>query len=850
MANGNTRKPSSPTRDALRLFFRNPSSVVALLLILTLAAAAVSGKLFTGAKPSMEQVQSMQDAEEIGDVVDLDVNEWAILDPEKTELKDKFLSPLSDSRVTTEELQDRLKNEVPPDQRDAAFERRVENAAPTYYPLGTDHLGRNVLAQLWAGSTISLTIGFLAVGISVLLGVSLGGIAGFFGRRPVGLPLLITLLSGLIGGIAIPAEAPLAGVVFFAIAGVLFSYQVVVALAGRRFRSVIVFAVIAILSIAIFSYNSYIENSTPEGEILQEARDMEELSKDVLLLTRDLGREKKDAENRLPHAKEAEWFPEQQMQLEMAYRNLYIAEQEYELAKYLAELKMDERLGKEQLERAEHVRGYVKEFGPATGNEDAAERRERQKSEARAAMVASLEKAGNARVERMEKALPAVLATADSVRQAIDAAQEAAALPEDFDASNEAARLERILKAQTALENVKRELLLLHVVEHTAAAGLALEITDKFSVADAKAAIAKRRTELQPEVDGTDEKAKERAAAKLGDLKQAESYLDRVAALDKDLKEKSERSKAWIENGIPEAERERLDGYDYTDLAAQNKQTWDPYYFQVESSVKLLNRRADLRTRYLKKYEAEAKNRFEDAGGVLEAKLLNGEYRYNVYTYTRHFLMYTILIVLLSISALVVAASAQGAAEDIGGPLAAPFIGTISVDDLVMRFTEIMMTIPVIFLILAVLALFKKDVYIVMAVIGLTSWMTMTRFVRAEILSLREQDFIQAARALGVSDFRIVWRHLVPNAISPVLVSATLGVATAVLAESTLSFLGIGAGEDQPTWGQILSNGRSYITDASWLTWIPGVAILITVLSFNLLGEGLREAFNPKLRGR
>ncbi|MCA8945857.1 MAG: ABC transporter permease, partial [Planctomycetes bacterium] len=115
---------------------------------------------------------------------------------------------------------------------------------------------------------------------------------------------------------------------------------------------------------------------------------------------------------------------------------------------------------------------------------------------------------------------------------------------------------------------------------------------------------------------------------------------------------------------------------------------------------------------------------------------------------------------------------------------------------------------------------------------------------------LREQDFIQAARSLGVSDFRIIWRHLVPNAISPVLVSATLGVATAVLAESTLSFLGIGAGPDQPTWGQILSNGRAYITDAAWLTWIPGIAILITVLSFNLLGEGLREAFNPKLRGR
>lgn len=160
------------------------------------------------------------------------------------------------------------------------------------------------------------------------------------------------------------------------------------------------------------------------------------------------------------------------------------------------------------------------------------------------------------------------------------------------------------------------------------------------------------------------------------------------------------------------------------------------------------------------------------------------------------------------------------------------------------------MTIPVLFLILMVLALFERDVYIVMAVIGLTSWMGTTRFVRAEILSLREQDFIQAARSLGVSDFRIIWRHLVPNAISPVLVSATIGVAGAVLVESTLSFLGIGAGPDQDTWGKILANGREFLQDAPWLTWIPGIAILITVLSFNLLGEGLREAFNPKLRGR
>jgi ABC-type dipeptide/oligopeptide/nickel transport system permease subunit len=313
-----------------------------------------------------------------------------------------------------------------------------------------------------------------------------------------------------------------------------------------------------------------------------------------------------------------------------------------------------------------------------------------------------------------------------------------------------------------------------------------------------------------------------------------------------------ERRVAWIikpEAELSDGQKEELKAlrkFDYTATATPR----DPYFSAVESSETLLNRRADLRANYLKKYEADAKNRFDGNNGLLEAKLQSGAFRYQTYRITRHFITITILILMLVVSALLAAAAAQGAAEDIKGLLAKPFIPTISVDDLVMRFTEIMLTIPTIYLILAVLALFQKDVYIVMAVIGLTSWMGTTRFVRAEILSLREQDFIQAARALGVSDFRIVWRHLVPNAISPVLVSATIGVAGAVLAESTLSFLGIGAAPDQPTWGQILSTGRAYITDYSWLTWIPGIAILITVLSFNLLGEGLREAFNPKLRGR
>jgi peptide/nickel transport system permease protein len=137
-----------------------------------------------------------------------------------------------------------------------------------------------------------------------------------------------------------------------------------------------------------------------------------------------------------------------------------------------------------------------------------------------------------------------------------------------------------------------------------------------------------------------------------------------------------------------------------------------------------------------------------------------------------------------------------------------------------------------------------------MAVIGLTSWMGTTRFVRAEFLSLREQDFVAAAQALGLSSGRIIFRYLMPNAIAPVLVSATLGIAGAIMTEAGLSFLGFGVPPPHATWGNILSDGKRFLFDAPWLTLIPGCSVLVVVLAFNLFGEGLREAFNPKLRER
>jgi len=175
---------------------------------------------------------------------------------------------------------------------------------------------------------------------------------------------------------------------------------------------------------------------------------------------------------------------------------------------------------------------------------------------------------------------------------------------------------------------------------------------------------------------------------------------------------------------------------------------------------------------------------------------------------------------------------------------------TMSIDTLIMRIVDIMLCFPSFFLILTVVALLPASIYTIMIVIGLTSWMGTTRFVRAEFLSLREQDFVAAVKALGVGNFRIIFRHMIPNAIAPVLVSATIGIASAILTEAGLSFLGFGVPPPHATWGNILSGGRNFLFDAPWLTFIPGLAILIVVLSFNLFGEGLRDALNPKLRER
>lgn len=168
-------------------------------------------------------------------------------------------------------------------------------------------------------------------------------------------------------------------------------------------------------------------------------------------------------------------------------------------------------------------------------------------------------------------------------------------------------------------------------------------------------------------------------------------------------------------------------------------------------------------------------------------------------------------------------------------------------DAVLMRFVDIMLAFPTFFLILAVIAILEPGIFTIMMVIGVTGWMDVARLVRAEFLTLKERDFVVAAKAMGAGDIRLIFMHILPNALSPVFVAATFGVAGAILVESGLSFLGLGVQPPNPSWGNILTSGKDNIVVAWWLSFYPGIAILITVLSYNLVGEGLRDALDPRL---
>jgi peptide/nickel transport system permease protein len=180
------------------------------------------------------------------------------------------------------------------------------------------------------------------------------------------------------------------------------------------------------------------------------------------------------------------------------------------------------------------------------------------------------------------------------------------------------------------------------------------------------------------------------------------------------------------------------------------------------------------------------------------------------------------------------------------GALAGYYGGVV--DIVASRLIEIMLTIPTFFLIITVVAFLPPSILNIMVVIGITNWPTVARLTRGEFLKAKSLDYVVAARALGATDVRTIFCHILPNTLAPVFVAATFGVASAILIESTLSFLGFGVPPSTASWGSILSNARQLLPSGWWLTVFPGLAIFLTVTSYNLVGEGLRDAADPRFK--
>lgn len=168
------------------------------------------------------------------------------------------------------------------------------------------------------------------------------------------------------------------------------------------------------------------------------------------------------------------------------------------------------------------------------------------------------------------------------------------------------------------------------------------------------------------------------------------------------------------------------------------------------------------------------------------------------------------------------------------------------IDSLLMRIVDSLMAIPRLFLLLTCVALFSGSLWLIVLLLGVTGWMGTARLVRGQVLSLRTKDFVRAAEALGAGDRRIVFRHLLPNTLTVIIVSATLRIGGIILAEAALSFLGLGVPPPTPSWGQMVFEGREALLAAWWVSAFPGLVIAVTVIGYNLLGDGLRDAFDPR----
>lgn len=186
--------------------------------------------------------------------------------------------------------------------------------------------------------------------------------------------------------------------------------------------------------------------------------------------------------------------------------------------------------------------------------------------------------------------------------------------------------------------------------------------------------------------------------------------------------------------------------------------------------------------------------------------------------------------------------------------LAGGFLGAISgyyggkVDNTIMRTMDIFLAVPSILLAIAIVTALGPDMRNLIFAISLSSTAGYARIVRASVLSVKDQEFIEAARAIGASDARIIFKHIIPNVLAPIIVQGTLGVAGAILATAALSFIGLGVQPPAPEWGSMLSSGRQYLRYAWWITTFPGLAIMVTILALNLVGDGLRDALDPRLK--
>jgi peptide/nickel transport system permease protein len=169
-------------------------------------------------------------------------------------------------------------------------------------------------------------------------------------------------------------------------------------------------------------------------------------------------------------------------------------------------------------------------------------------------------------------------------------------------------------------------------------------------------------------------------------------------------------------------------------------------------------------------------------------------------------------------------------------------------DWVIMRFVDVLIAFPRLFIVLTLIAIFSPEIWLIIAVLGATSWMGVARLVRGQILSLKEREFIQATRALGLPHPRVILRHVLPNTLSPVIVAATLMIGDVILTEAVLSFLGLGVQPPTASWGNIINQGRDNLLGAWWIATFPGLAIVLTVVSYNLLGDGLRDALDPRLK--